>query len=536
MKRQKITKIYPLATSMAVLLTACGGGSDDTTSNSNAAATTVSKQATASQVCATLAGKAIGVSQITAADVKAAKGSVPSYCKVAAKLEPSVNFEMSFPDNWNGKLYYSGGGGYNGVVAQADSGNLASALAQGYAVVASDSGHQGNPLDASFALNNPVALRLFGNLSVPNVTSAAIDVIQAAYGAPPEKKYFEGCSNGGREALMTAQRFPNLFDGVIARAPALNWAGQLAGAFNRNAKAFAAPGGQLTPAKITLLAKSVLNACDTKDGVKDGLVSNPSACTSADFNPQVLRCANGADTGDSCLSDAQLNTIKSWTDPIDIGTAPNPVFHNAGWALSGNEDDPGAWPTWLTGANGTPGWQFLFQDTTIKNIIARDPAVNSLTYPLEQNYNRLFSPAAEVDATDPDLTPMKRRGAKLILWHGLSDSALSYKNTNEYYNAVASKVGGQQALSDFVRYYQAPGVNHCSGGPGADQSNLLVALDSWVTKNTAPGTLAAQKVDSSGNTVLSRPLCPYPQYARYVGPANDDNAAKQASNFVCTNP
>jgi hypothetical protein len=383
-------------------------------------------------------------------------------------------------------------------------------------------------------LNDQTAYRQFTSLSIPNVTAATIDVIKQAYGQTPERKYFEGCSGGGREALMTAQRYPNLFDGIVARAPAINWAGQLALAFNRNAKAVAAPGGNFSQAKISLLAKGVLNACDTKDGVKDGIVSNPSACTSADFNPQSLRCPSGADTGDSCLSDAQLAVVNSWTTPAEVGS--NPTFRNAGWNLTGNEDDPTAWPTWLTGTGTTPGLQFQFADTTIKNLIARDPKVNTLTYPLDQNYNALYAMATETDATDTDLNPMKRRGAKLILWHGLNDSALSALNSTEYYNGVISKVGGKAAADEFMRYYQAPGVSHCRGGPGADITNLVTALDNWVTKGQAPGTLSAKKFDASGNTLLARPLCQYPQYARYVGPANDANAATREENFVCTNP
>jgi hypothetical protein len=195
--------------------------------------------------------------------------------------------------------------------------------------------------------------------------STTLEAITVAYGQPPSKSYFEGCSNGGREALMNVQRYPNLFDGVIARAPAYNWVGFM-GAFNRTAKALAAPGGAFSPAKTALLAKSVLDACDGFDGIVDGVVSNQAACTPAVFDPASLRCQGGADTGDGCLSDAQLAVVDAWTtDAVFTG---EPTFRNAGWSLTGNEDSPTAFGLWVSG-NGavTNALQFLFQDTTVKN-------------------------------------------------------------------------------------------------------------------------------------------------------------------------
>jgi feruloyl esterase len=162
-------------------------------------------------------------------------------------------------------------------------------LKRGYATVNSDSGHQGSVVDASFALNDPYAAQLFGSLSIPTVMSTALDMVKAAYGEVPARSYFEGCSNGGREALMMAQRFPNLFDGIISRAPAYNWVG-IMGAFNRTAKAVSAPGGQFSDGKLALLARSVRNACDAKDGIVDGIVSNPGFCSTAEFDPASLRC------------------------------------------------------------------------------------------------------------------------------------------------------------------------------------------------------------------------------------------------------
>ena len=508
----------------SLLLSACGSDDDEA-----APPAPVAPVVTAQQACAALSGKTIAGATLAAVAVPAS-GAVPTYCKVNGTIAPSLNFEMRLPDAWNGKLYYGGGGGYNGSIP----GLSLPALTQGYASVASDSGHQGSGLSASFALTDTFAAQLFGSLSVPTVMSTALETVTAAYGAPPSKSYFEGCSNGGREALMNVQRYPNLFDGVIARAPAYNWVGFM-GAFNRTAKALAAPGGAFSTAKTALLAKHVRNACDALDGIVDGVVSNAAACTAALVNVTALRCAGGADTGDTCLSDAQLAVVTSWTtDAVFTG---NSTFRNAGWPLTGNEDDPGAWAAWETGGgNVTGALQFLFQDTTVKNYLARDPAANSLTYaPWDQNQNALYAMAALNDATNTDIRPFINSGGKLILWHGGNDGALSVNSTAEYVANVRNAVGATNADAS-TRFYVAPGVDHCAGGPGADSTDLLTALDQWVTKGAAPATLTAEKRDASGALTFARPLCQYPQYPRYTGPANDAAAAKLATNYTCTAP
>lgn len=506
----------------AISLTACGGSDGDNSTK---------QFPNAAQACATLSGKTIAGAALTAAAMPAS-GAIPTYCKVNGTLAPKLNFEIRLPDAWNGKLHYAGGGGYDGSIP--DVTQALSALKQGYATASSDSGHQASGVDASFALTDTYAAQLFGSLSVPTVMSTAIEAVTAAYGQLPSKSYYEGCSNGGREGLMNVQRYPNLFDGVIARAPAYNWVGFM-GAFNRTAKALAAPGGSFSAAKTALLAKAVRDACDGLDGIVDGVVSNQAACTAAVFDPASLRCAGGADTGDTCLSDAQLAVVTSWTtDAVFTGS---PTFRNAGWSLTGNEDDPGAWAVWETG-NGTVtnALQFLFQDTTVKNYLARDPNANSLTYaPWDQNQNALYAMAALNDATNANILPFMNSGAKLILWHGGNDAALSKNSTAEYYNNVVAAVGGQTAADGFMRFYTAPGVNHCAGGPGADSTDLLKALDDWVTGKATPGTLTAQKLDpATGSVLFERPLCQYPKYPRYTGPANDPNAAKQASNYTCS--
>lgn len=470
--------------------------------------------------CAALAGQALGGAVIGRTEAVAATASVAAYCKVSGLIAPALNFELRLPLDWNRKLHYGGGGGYNGVIPAAN----AAAINQGYAQVSSDSGHQGSPLDASFALNDPLAAELFGSQSVPTVMSAARVIVQAHYGRRLKQSYFEGCSNGGREALIQAQRHPHLFDGIISRAPAYNWVG-IMGAFNRTAKLLAAPGGAFTPAKVATLGRAVLAACDADDGVADGVVSNPRACG---YNPAALRCAGGADTGDACLSDAQLAVLRSWTEPASFGGG---AYTNAGWPLSGNEDAPGGWNPWVS--TGAGALQFLFQDTTVKNYLARDPAANSLLYDFDSNPAALARLQALNSAVNPNLHHFVGGGGKLILWHGTNDSALSYRSTTEYVRQVQRAMGGRHNAEQFLRYYLAPGVNHCAGGPGADSADLLSALDRWVTRGKAPGTLQASKLDpATGATLLTRPLCEYPEYPRYKG-RGDVNSA---SSYRCEHP
>ncbi|MBJ2155205.1 tannase/feruloyl esterase family alpha/beta hydrolase [Variovorax sp. IB41] len=481
---------------------------------------------TAQRACTLLAGtKAAGATVLAAVEVPA-DGDVPLYCKVTARIDPALNLEMRIPNEWNGKLQYTGGGGFDGSIPPLNVLSLG-ALKQGYVTVSSDSGHQAPDSDASWAIGNPQAEALFGYLSVPTVMASALAMVKTAYGKAPTRSYFEGCSNGGREGLIAAQRNPALFDGVAARAPALNFVGAM-GAFNRNVKAVLAPGGMFTPAKVALLSNAVLAACDAKDGVADGIVSNPSACS---FDAKALRCSGGADTGDSCLSDAQLAVVDSWTTPA---TFAGGAYRNPGWALSGNESTPGAgWDAWLLGRMTA---QFILQDSGIKSFIARDLTIDTLTYPFESNLAALAHMSATLDATNPDLQAFRQRGGKLMLWHGGADPALSARTTTQYYKDAVAAAGGQAEADAFTRFYISPGVAHCMGGPGADTSDLLTSLDQWVEKGVAPQVLASAKLAADGSTSLSRPLCPYPQYPRYTGSAGDAVAATVAANFSCTSP
>lgn len=514
----------------AVALSACGSGDDGT------AAPLVAQPGarTAQQACALLSGATLGgATGLTTTVVAAAQGQ-PTYCKVNGVILPKLNFEVRLPDRWNGKLYYQGGGGFDGSIPALAQPALG-ALVQGYAIVGSDSGHQAGTLDATWALNDAYAAQLWGSLSVPTVVSTALSILKSTYDSAPTRAYFEGCSNGGREGLMAVERDPNLFDGVIARSSAYNIVGFF-GHWNSNAKALSAPGAAMSNAKVALLAKAVRDACDANDGIVDGIVSNPGSCVGT-VKPSSLRCVGGADTGDTCLSDAQIQAVDTITSAANFGSGST-VFHDAARPLTGNEDDPGAWPQWITGnGNVRTTTAFALQDSAVKSFIARDLTVDSLTYsPYDKDINALFALSSLSDATKTDIRPFVNHGGKLILWHGGNDAAFPPLSDAENYTGIVGALGGQTLADRSVRFYVAPGVNHCAGGPGADTSDLITALDGWVTSGSPPETLLASKVNAAGGTDFTRPLCRYPQYPRYTGPANDAAAAKVASNYTCTAP
>ncbi|WP_425982991.1 tannase/feruloyl esterase family alpha/beta hydrolase [Brevundimonas sp. TWP1-2-1b1] len=313
-------------------------------------------------------------------------------------------------------------------------------------------------------------------------------------------------------------------------------ADQRLGAFNATARAAAPGGGAFGPAKAALLARHVRDACDGLDGVANGIVANRAACTAERTRLESLRCVDGVDAGDTCLSDAQLAVVNAWTaDHAFQGS--NATYSSKGYALSGNEDDPSGFGLWATG-NGDvrQSGYFVMQDSTVQYYLAKDPKADSLGYtPWDRNPQALDAMAALNDATDPDIGAFIAHGGKLIVWQGGSDAALSVDSTIDYMMQMARAVGPERAAAA-TRFYVAPGVNHCGGGVGPDQTDLLVALDRWVMENAAPATLLAEKFDAEGAPVQSLPLCQYPLYPQYAGPPNDAAASKKAANFICVAP
>lgn len=482
-------------------------------------------------VCADLAGAPIGGATIRSAEVVPALRGNPDFCKVTGTIATALTFELRLPSGWMQKVLFIGGGGYDGVVPAPDIvGTNADVLQRGYATIATDSGHTGSVLDASWALDNPEAVQNFAFRAWHTVLLAAREIIAAHYAAPIRRTYFQGGSSGGREALIMAQRWPDDYDGVIARAPALSFVAVTLSA-NRLAKhVYATPGGYLPAATTEALGRAVLTACDELDGLADGMVSDVEGCQ---FDASALRCA-GAPT-DQCLTDAQLETVRAAHSPFPLAVAlANGVTEYPRYPVGGEESSTG-WPLWITGFSPNPPGSLLFilSEGFVRYFVTGNPDFDSLTFAPEGYANTLTSLSALLDATDPDLSPFAARGGKVILWHGWSDYALSAYSTVAYYERVVSTAGGQSAADEFVRFYASPGIDHLNNGAGAPIFDLLGALDAWVEEGTAPGDLVAYKVLPGSDTAVPfRPLCRYPTYARYDGSGDPNHAA----SFTCAAP
>jgi Tannase and feruloyl esterase len=476
--------------------------------------------------CASALGQTIAEASVTGSRLVGARAGNPAYCLISATLKGSLNFQVALPENWNHRILFLGGGGFDGVIPNIESSLSPGTLAAGYVMVADDSGHRGNPanpgIDGSFALD-PAGLAAYANSSTHDVLPAARAIVRLRYGSDADKAYFEGCSNGGREALIEAQRWPKDFDGIIARAPASNFTGLLT-AFHDIAKVVSAPGGALSVGKLTTLAKAELDACDALDGAKDGIISNVAGCA---FDPTSLACAGPAT--DSCLTNAELATVAAIRAPTMLPyQQANALLSYPGWGI-GHESDPDAWPAWIMG-NPAPSIQFAFQDQFIKYFVIKDAKVDSVQTALETHAPELNALSLMLDATNTDLGPFSAAGGKLILWHGEADPAISAAGTAAYYQRVVAQTGGQDRADAFMRYYPAPGVHHCGGGPGVNVVDLVTTLDVWVTKATPPQNLVAtHAAPGAGAAALSRPLCTYPTYPRYDG-TGDLNAA---ASFTC---
>jgi feruloyl esterase len=484
------------------------------------------------QDCVGLKGQTLGWNEatITEAVVVGATDKQPEHCRVLVKMNDStLRFESRLPTSgWNGKLVFLGGGGFRGALFEPDRPFFSASIrAERYATMVTNGGYDYPTRDAGYFQANfaydPVKLVEFTYLSEHRTLPFGKELIRKFYGAGPSKSYFEGCSSGGHDAMMLSQRWPNDFDGIVARAPAGNFIGQQ---FNRIAKAVRAPGGTLSPAKQTLLAKAVLAKCDKLDGLEDGIISRPSACG---FDPRELRCADGAD-GESCLSDVQNATVKTVTSPIatNDGTWSHPGYN------FGAENSPKGWGEYVWPSASFLGGdspQGAFSDGFIRSFVTRDPGFDTKTWDPDDWLASLSLVGALYQAFNPDLSGLKARGAKLILWNGTNDTAISPLDTARYYNRVVEKMGSE-AADGTVELFLAPGVGHCAGGAGPDQVDLMKALSTWVESGTPPSgqNLVLTKQDKSGEAVMTRPMCKYPAWPRYKG-TGDINAA---SNFECS--
>ena len=467
--------------------------------------------------CDALAGGTVGGATIGTAAFEAATETTPEQCVVSGTLHSTLNFRIKLPSYWNGKLLSLGGGGWDGSIPAAAI--SASGNTSGYVVLASDGGRQGSGLDAASFLDNPQGQQDFGYLSIHSTYEVAMEIIQKRYGRLPVYRYFEGCSNGGREALIQATRFPNDYDGIVVRAPAYSFT-ELFQHFVAIGQALNAPGGAISDAKATTISKAALAACDTDDGLADGIVSRPQACT---FDPASLRCSGG--DSDNCLTEAQISTARVIYS--ELKRADSRLVY-PGWGPGG--EDLG-WPAWVTGSTvGGTGLQFQFGSGLIKYWITQNPAFDVLTFDPELYRPELSLAATTLDAST-ELGTFFNRGGRMVLVHGTHDWAISYKGSVKYFNDVAMTSGGEARRDQAMELFLQPGVEHCSGGTGPDTVDLLTAVSTWVESGKRPSTqsIVAEKRDASGATVLSRPLCRYPTFPKYKGSGSESDGA----NFTC---
>jgi feruloyl esterase len=487
--------------------------------------------------CPAFKGRAVaeGAVRVDDAKVVAATGVQPEYCVLTASFQgSSLRFEARLPTSgWNGKLAFIGGGGFDGALpSAADPQFSASIISERYATIGTNGGYDYSGVRdagyfaARFAAD-PAKLLDFTQQSEHRALPPGKELIAAFFGSGPARSYFEGCSMGGHDALMLAQRFPEDFDGIVARAPAGNIMGLFV-QFNRISKQVRVPANTLNPAKQTLLANAVLAQCDALDGVADGIVSKPAACN---YDPAPLRCAGGADTGDACLSDAQIATVKTITSAVVTadGAWSHPGYN---FGLENTADGWGSyiWPQAALGGNSIQG---MFSDGFVRSFITQDPAFDTLAWNPDQWLARMGVVGGLFSAADPDLERLHARGAKLILWNGTNDTSVSARDTSRYYDQVVGKLG-QPKADQTVELFLAPGVGHCAGGPGADKVDLLKAMATWVEQGVPASAqgLVQRKLDvATGATALARPMCKYPAYPRYKG-AGD---TKDAKSFDCVN-
>ena len=476
------------------------------------------------EACDALSGVTIGEAALSDPTLVAAAGAIGEHCKVTGLLGTSLRFEVYLPTDWNKKLLHFGGGGFDGSIP---AGNLLLRPwdgSGGYVTVASNGGHD-DPSGAVF-LDNPEVQKDFGYLQIHKVLGAVLAIVEERYGEQPARRYFEGCSNGGREALIQATRWPEDFDGVVVRAPVYSFT-ELLLAFNNNMKhMLGTPGGHIDADKVAVIAGAVLAECDALDGIADRVVSHVAACA---FDPASLLCP-GADDG-ACLTQEQVETAQAIYGEFKLadGTSVYP-----GWG-PGGEDAIEGFPLWLSGVPDIfpiPA-QMGFAESLIRNWIVSDPAYDTLQFEPEDHLPAIAQVAETLDAST-DLEAFFAREGKVILVHGTNDWAISYKGSIEYWDGVAAAVGGEPARDENMEFFLQPGVQHCGGGSGADTVDLLSALVRWVEEGEPPSSqrLVSAKLDMEGAVQFQRPLCKYPEYPRYNGSGDTNDAA----SFTCTKP
>jgi feruloyl esterase len=452
--------------------------------------------------------------------------SLPAFCRVTAALHPTsdsdIRIEVWLPlpraegapgqtgqTGWNGKLQSVGNGAWAGTIPYPA---LATALASGYAAAGTDTGHIGNT--AKFVPGHAEQLVDYGYRAVHEMTVAAKAIMAAFYGSGPRLSYWNGCSTGGRQGLMEALRYPADYDGVIAGAPVnfrthqLTWELWVAQAVHKNAASY------IPPSKYPAIHRAALDACDARDGLKDGLIDAPDRCR---FDPKGLSCRAG--DADSCLTAPQVEAARRIYTPATNPKTKREIF-------------PALQPGSELGWGGLAGPQPVGEAVEFfQYVVFNDPAWDFHTLDWATAAEAADRAAADqINVTDPNLKPFFDRGGKLLLYHGWNDQLVAPLNSVTYYRQIVSTVGRATADAS-VRLFMMPGMNHCAGGEGPNTFDRMNVIERWVEQKQAPARIEASHA-TNGTVDRTRPLCPYPQVARYTGTGSVDDAA----SFACRTP
>ncbi len=570
MKRH--TGHLPAIVSAALIagLIGCGGNNDGDTAP--AVQTLSCEQLNGTAIAAASIGLPTAGAKVTSTQVVAAAGAgntaVGEYCKVLGDISPvdstaqAIKFQLNLPTAWNKKAMMFGGGGYDGTIATG-AGNVPAGptdkpnpLGRGYATFGSDSGHQADAngsRDGRFGANDEM-LHNFSGDALKKTLDTAVSLIKARYGESVQRTYFAGGSTGGREALIAVTNWPQDFDGAIVLYPAWN-AASLDLQFGRITRELAKPGAYPSRAKRKVLFDAAVAACDGLDGLQDGVISNVNACN-ASFNPSTatlngtpIRCAGGADLGDSCLSDAQIAGFNVTNTPLVLnyalatGETTYPGFNTWGTDFGIPGTSP-LQPTVLTLALGTdqpgnpmppvtattsPPYGSTFWDQWVKYFVTRNPSFNSLSLDPQAPgalQARIVELTGIQDVTKTDLSAFQTKGGKILMAHGSHDALVSTRATEQYYERIRNTMGAAK-VDSFVRYYEIPGYGHAVSSVFNAAWDSLTTLENWVEKGTTPPNQVV--ADTAGVPGRTRPLCDFPGFPRYKG-AGDVNAA---ASFTC---
>lgn len=439
---------------------------------------------------------------------------LPAFCRVVTVVEPvedsEIEFELWLPESdWNGGFVGVGDGGFVGAILH---GWMAGPLMGGYAVANTDGGHKGNAADATFAVGHPEKMIDHAWRAVHLMTVLSKEIVAARYATPPERSLFAGCSTGGRQGLKAAQRFPEDYDAIASMAPANQWIPQMAFALLVQQQ-FDNPDAALDPAKLPLIKEAAIAACDTNDGVADRVVDDPQAC---DFDPGALACE--APETANCLLPHEVESAR---------TIYGGVIHPETGEVLYPGAEPGSELEWGAFRRGV----FPIGENYMRDIVFPDREWDLMAFDfgadVEEAIEREY---ADLAAVDPDLSPFFANGGKLLFSHGWIDGLITPQISIDYYESVVATVG-EEVVADSMRFYLLPGVAHCQPMEGTGNFDRLDVLDAWLATGTPPERIVASKELEDGSQ-RTRPLCPYPQVARYSGSGSTDDA----DNFECVAP